>query len=67
MLEGKSAKEWIDLYVDTKPAELRDVAEKLRKLMKKTVKNAKESVNSWKIPTYEFNGPMCFFMVGNIM
>jgi len=55
------------LYLDTKPAELRDVAEKLRKLMKKTVKNAKESVNSWKIPTYEFNGPMCFFMVGNIM
>jgi len=32
--------------------------------MKKTVKNAKESVNSWKIPTYEFNGPMCFFIVG---
>jgi hypothetical protein len=53
MLEGKSAKEWIDLYVDTKPAELRDVAEKLRKLMKQTVKSAKESVNSWKIPTYE--------------
>jgi hypothetical protein len=64
MLEGKSAKEWIDLYVDTKPAELRDVAERLRKLMKKTVKSAKESVNSWKIPTYESNGPMCFFMVG---
>jgi hypothetical protein len=64
MLEGKSAKEWIDLYVDTKPAELRDVAEKLRKLMKKTVTSAKESVNSWKIPTYECNGPMCFFMVG---
>ena len=64
MLEGKSAKEWIDLYLDTKPAELRDVAEKLRKSMKKTVKSAKESVNSWKIPTYEFNGPMCFFMVG---
>jgi hypothetical protein len=64
MLEGKSAKEWIDLYVDTKPAELRDVAEKLRKLVKKTVKGTKESVNSWKIPTLESNGPMCFFTVG---
>ena len=64
MLEGKKAKEWINLYVDKKPAELRDVAEKLRKLMKKTVKRVKESVNSWKIPTYESNGPMCFFMVG---
>ena len=63
MLEGKNAQEWIDSYVDTKPAELRDVAEQLRKLMKKTVKSAKESVNSWKIPTYESNGPMCFFMV----
>jgi hypothetical protein len=30
----------------------------------KTVKGAKESVNSWKIPTFECNGPMCFFMVG---
>ena len=64
MLDGKSAKEWIDLYVDAKPAELRDVAEKLRKLVKKTVKGTKESVNSWKIPTFESNGPMCFFMVG---
>jgi hypothetical protein len=64
MLQRKNAQEWIDLYLDTKPAELRDVAEQLRKLMKKTVKSAKESVNSWKIPTYESNGPMCFFMVG---
>jgi hypothetical protein len=64
MLDGKSAKEWIDLYVDAKPAELRDVAEKLRKLIKKTVKGRKESVNSWKIPTFESKGPMCFFIVG---
>ena len=64
MLDGKSAKEWIDLYVDAKPGELRDVTEKLRKLVKKTVKGTKESVNSWKIPTFESNGPMCFFMVG---
>jgi hypothetical protein len=64
MLDGKSAKEWVDLYVDAKPAELRDVAEKLRKLVKKTVKGTKESVNPWKIPTFESNGPMCFFMVG---
>ena len=64
MLDGKSAKEWIDLYVDTKPAGLRNVAEKLRKLVKHTVKGTKESVNSWKIPTFESHGPMCFFMVG---
>jgi hypothetical protein len=64
MLDGKSVKEWIDSYVDAKPAELRDVAEKLRKLIKKTVKGTKESVNPWKIPTFESNGPMCFFTVG---
>ncbi len=64
MLDGKSAKEWIDMYVDTKPAGLRDIAEKLRKLVKQTVKDTKESVNSWKIPTFESHGPMCFFMVG---
>jgi hypothetical protein len=64
MLDGKSAKASIDLYVDAKPAELREVAERLRKLVKKTVKGTKESVNPWKIPTFESNGPMCFFMVG---
>ncbi len=37
MLEGKSAQEWIDTYLDGKPPELADVAEKLRKLMNKTV------------------------------
>jgi hypothetical protein len=69
MLEGKNAQEWIDLYLDTKPAELRDVAEQLRKLMKmkKTVKSAKESVNSWKIPTYECNGRCAFSWLENIM
>jgi hypothetical protein len=64
MLDGKSAKEWIDLYVDAKPAELREVAEKLRKLVKKTAKGTAESVNPWRIPTFESNGPMCFFSVG---
>ncbi len=64
MLDGKSVKEWIDSYVDAKPAELREVAEKLRKLVQKTVKGTKESVNPWKIPTFESNGPMCFFTVG---
>jgi hypothetical protein len=64
MLEGRSAKEWIDVYVDTKSRELADVAEKLRKLVKTTVKGAKELVNPWRIPTFESNGPMGFFMVG---
>ena len=32
--------------------------------MKKHVKGVRESVNPWKIPTFESNGPLCFFMVG---
>jgi hypothetical protein len=64
MLEGASAKKWIDAYVDEKPAALAGIAEKLRKLVKKTVADTKESVNPWKIPTFQSNGPMCFFMVG---
>ena len=64
MLEGASAKKWIDACVDEKPAELAGIAEKLRKLVKKTVADTKESVNPWKIPTFQSNGPMCFFMVG---
>jgi hypothetical protein len=62
--EGKKAVEWIDAYVETKEAKVAEVAKGLRALMKKTVKGVKESVNPWKIPTFESNGPMCFFMAG---
>jgi hypothetical protein len=64
MLEGNSAKNRIDTYLEKKPAELAKIAEKLRKLVKRTVAGAMESVNPWRIPTFESNGPMCFFMVG---
>jgi hypothetical protein len=57
-------REWIDAYVKQKSSELGEVAQGLRQLMKKTVPGTAESVNPWKIPTFESNGPMCFFMVG---
>jgi hypothetical protein len=50
--------------VKQKSSELGEVAQGLRQLMKKTVAGTAESVNPWKIPTFESNGPMCFFMVG---
>jgi hypothetical protein len=56
--------EWIDGYLEKKDPELRKVAEALRALLKKTVKGCSESVNPWKIPTFESNGPMCMLMVG---
>jgi hypothetical protein len=63
-IAGKEAVAWIDAYVDMKGSKLILVAEGLRRLMKKNVAGVKESVNAWKIPTFESNGPMCFFMVG---
>jgi len=60
----ESSREWIDAYVAKKSGGIREVAQGLRRLMKKTVPGTRESVNPWKIPTFESNGPMCFFMVG---
>lgn len=57
-------KEWIDAYVGGKDKELSRLATGLRSLMKKTVPGIKESVNPWKIPTFESNGSMCFFSIG---
>ena len=59
-----NGKEWIDAYVAGKDEELGRLATALRSLMKKTVPGIKESVNPWKIPTFESNGPMCFFSIG---
>jgi hypothetical protein len=56
--------EWINAYVKDKDEKLREVAQGLRRLMKKTVAGTKETVNPWKIPTFESNGPMCLLMVG---
>jgi hypothetical protein len=61
---GKGATAWIDDYVEIKGGKLVAIVEGLRRLMKKTVGGVKGSVNPWKIPTFESNGPMCFFMVG---
>ncbi len=56
-------REWIDEYVTRKAGELGEVAQGLRRLMKNTVPDTKETVNPWKMPTFESNGPMCYFTV----
>jgi hypothetical protein len=66
-IAGKEAVAWIDEYVEKKGPKLILVAEGLRRLMKKTVAGVKEFVNPWKIPTFESNGPLCFFMGERIM
>jgi hypothetical protein len=63
-IQGKEARRLVDDYVEKKGPKLIAVAEGLRRLVKKTVSGSTESMNPWNIPTFESNGPMCFFMVG---
>jgi len=62
-IEGKQAEIWISDYV-SKAGELEGVLKAVRVLLKKTLKGAEEYVNSWKIPSFDSNGPLCCFMAG---
>src|SRR5215469_16734380 len=61
-VEGKEARVWIDEYVK-KAGKLSGVAKAVRGLVKKSVAGCEEYVNPWKIPSFDLNGPLCFFMV----
>jgi hypothetical protein len=57
-------RKWIDAYLERKDEKLAEVAHGLRLLMKKAIPGVKETVNPWKLPTFESNGPMCYFSIG---
>ena len=57
-------RKWIDAYVEKKDVKIGEIAQGLRRLVKKTLAGTKESVNPWKLPTFESNGPMCYFSAG---
>ena len=61
-VEGQEARRWIDEYVRN-AGKLSGVASALRSLVKRTVSGCEEYVNPWKIPTFDLNGPLCFYMV----
>src|SRR5690242_11139535 len=61
-VEGKEARVWIDKYIG-KAGKLSGIAKAVRALVKKSVAGAEEYVNPWKIPTFDLNGPLCFYMV----
>jgi hypothetical protein len=61
-MEGKEARLWIDRYV-ANAGKMRGVAKAVRGLVKKNVAGCEEYVNPWKIPTFDLNGPLCFYMV----
>src|SRR5262249_34411418 len=60
-IERKEARVWIDPYVK-KAAKMSRVAKAVRALVKKSVPRSEEYVNPWKIPTFDLNGPLCFYM-----
>ncbi len=61
-MEGKEARLWIDRYV-ANGGKMRGVAKAVRGLVKQNVAGCEEYVNPWKIPTFDLNGPLCFYMV----
>jgi len=61
-IEGKQGRVWIDGYV-SKAGKLSGVAKAVRALVKKAVSGCEEYVNPWKIPSFDLNGPLCFYMV----
>jgi len=61
-VEGKEARVWVNEYIK-KAGKLSGVAKAVRALVKKTVAGCEEYVNPWKIPTFDLNGPLCFYMV----
>ncbi len=64
MTTGRKATIEIQEYVRRKDPKLQRVVRGLRSLVKKTIPRVTESVNPWGIPTFELNGPLCYFMVG---
>jgi hypothetical protein len=42
---------------------LQEIVRGLRELIQDVVPEVAETVNPWGIPTFELNGPMCYFMV----
>src|SRR5438270_4002329 len=61
-VEGNEARLWINEYV--KKGKSPAVTKAVRALVKKTVAGCEEYVNPWKIPSFDLNGPLCFYMVG---
>ncbi len=45
-------------------AKFKPVADELRRLVKKTLPAARETVNPWGIPTFDLHGPVCLMMIG---
>jgi hypothetical protein len=56
--------EHIEAYVARRDPRLQRIARRLRSLIRKSAPSLSECVNPWGVPTFERNGPVCFWMVG---
>ena len=54
----------IDAYVAKKNPTLKPVTDAVRALVRKAVPKSREAINPWGIPIFEWNGPLCYVMVG---
>ena len=65
LLEGgwHIAKARIEKAARTTDPKLQEIIRGLRELVQEVVPEITETVNPWGIPTFELNGPMCYFMV----
>jgi hypothetical protein len=64
MLEPSNVAAAIDLYVARENPALFHVIDALRSLVKKTVPAAREAINPWGVPVFEWNGPLCYIRLG---
>jgi len=53
-----------DKYLQQKNLGQREVAMRLRALVKKSVPKVTEGINPWRIPIFESHGPICYYMAG---
>jgi hypothetical protein len=51
-------------YLRGKNPGLQEAANQSRKLVKKTLPKAKESINPWHVPIFESHGPIRYYMAG---
>jgi hypothetical protein len=54
----------IDSYVRRKNAKRKPVTYAVRAVVRKTVPKTRELLNAWGIPILEWNGSLCYLMVG---
>ncbi|HVH50366.1 MAG TPA: DUF1801 domain-containing protein [Candidatus Bathyarchaeia archaeon] len=54
----------IDAYVERKNPKLKPVTDAARALVRKVVPKSRELLNPWGLPIFEWNGPLCYLMVG---